>query len=216
MDRKTSIYRPLFLAILIFVQARSGFADPSPPVQMLMNEPMSMFDWGIWRVDQKLKEMVRAEGDYRKQKLDRARKVDPKDPRIQSLGYDMWPISSTVFYDYTRNAIYVSLDAQMPLYSSDMKDDCKLYITMVKQNFPPKMDGSRLLGFFAHPGGYTVKRDHQSDIGREIDKLVRINVWVHDIFGEKKRGYVGIACSSPLLSDDIAYSERQVPPYEPF
>ena len=54
----TIIFKTLYFGLLIFILSMTASpvrAEPSPAVQWLMNEPASVFDIGMMRLEQKLK-----------------------------------------------------------------------------------------------------------------------------------------------------------------
>ena len=140
-------------------------AEPTPAVQYLMNEPVSMLDWGLYRMEEKIKKYF----DF------------PDFPK----GGNPWVFEFN--YNWDSNRIMISVGIVREL-DSPAKDQCRNVISAIRGyalgNFwegvkgDPQKNGSFLAKCFSH-SGYT-KTDIPEGLLKEIDQIIEIQVAVLD------------------------------------
>ena len=188
---KTSL---LLLALLCLVPICN--AEPSASVRYLMNEPVTLFDWGILRLYEYLDE-------YTAHYL--------KTNSVQD-------IYSTVRYDSPRNHIIISMvvtrKAQEGKESpasvlSGSREVCRTITQTLRREFLADRErhvrrSSGIYRFFAHIG--FKGRDEPVDSFDEIEKIIVINV---SVYSQKDLGRLILHSESPLINKDIVFGERK-------
>ncbi|MEE9117701.1 MAG: hypothetical protein V3U02_03765 [Calditrichia bacterium] len=134
----------LFMAIGICM------AEPTPTVSYLMNEPASMLDLGLMRLERLMNEM----------NLDLS--VDNNIPSDMSASYDLDSNKIVIIITYNT---YIKHDKNPP-------KDIKKSVTSMVNNF--KLIFASIGPFFKHTG-YTIKNEPENLL-EEIDKITEIKV----------------------------------------
>jgi len=185
----------LLFAVLLGLVSISH-AEPSPSVRYLMNEPVTLFDWGIVRLYEYLDE-------YTAHYL--------KTSSVQD-------IYSTVSYDSSRNNIVISLvvtrQAEQANESPESVrlssgDICKTIIQTLRREFLTDSDrhvrrSSGIYRFFGHIG--FKGKDEPIGSFEEIEKITVINV---SIYSDKDPGRLILHSESPLMGKQIVFGERK-------
>jgi hypothetical protein len=180
--------------LTLAISGQAALAEPDKTVTSFMNEPISLFDWGILKADEHLNQSVSAE-----------------------LGaYDA---RAGVRYDSSSNRIQIevkgllragSLNKQETLVT--LNEVCRRFISVAKRHLQvdaetgkptPGFGGHSSLGSnFRHPAGFT-----DSFMGVERwEGLDRISV-VEGCAVDRDSA-IAVVCTSTLLSPTVAYSER--------
>jgi hypothetical protein len=181
----------LFAALLLSLASLSG-AEPSPSVQYLMNEPVTLFDWGIVRLHEYLEE-------YTTHYLQTAWVQD---------------IYATVSYDSRRNIILLSIVATRQARKTDespesihmsSKDICRGVTRTLRKEFLTDRDRSvrRSLGiyrFFGHVGFRG--KDEPLDAFEEIERITVIKV---SVYSDRDPGRLILESESPLMGQEIFF-----------
>lgn len=165
----------------VFCIVDTSMAEPTANIQYLMNEPVSMFDWGIYRLD-KYFEDIHIDG-------------------AQSIFY--W-----TDYDWSKNIINLNFTIETNTKSRDeAKEIGKSLINKVRHSLgvdpdmgKPYGGNSRLYEYFSHNSSKDNKEP--KGIESELEKITVIEVLV--IAGEGKKG---LKCQAPLLGTKIMFEE---------
>ncbi len=171
-------------------------AEPSPAVRYLMNEPVTLFDWGILRLYEYLDEYTT---HYLKTN-------SVKD------------IYSTVRYDAPKNLIIIAMivtrqaeqvNESPASVRTGSRDICKTITQTLRREFLTNRDrhvrrSSGIYLFFAHIG---FKGKYEPiDSFDEIEKITVINV---SVYSEKDPGRLVLHSESPLMGKQIVFGERK-------
>jgi len=185
MPNRFTIY---VVSILILATSQIVLAEPTPTIQYLMDEPVSMLDWGIYQMDKWLKTRSFVGS------------IEPK-PDLQTT------------YDWDDNKIVIRVKPALLMHGFGSEKDAQKWCEDVVENVRLFFDinlqtGKRfnppvpnpLYQFFIHVGyKHSTK---PKDLAKELDKLVEIRLWV----SSKKRS---MQCMAPLLGKDVFCSEPQ-------
>ena len=148
--------RTALLLILIPLMAQS---EPTKTTSWLMSEPMSLFDWGIYKTDKKLAEL-----------------------KIASSMFTAQFFSGSAEYDWDANRIRL----RVLLYGNGTDAECLENLRVAKGGFLDfKWDEKEqhryapitFRALFSHEGGYKSKGT-PTDIGEEIAKIATIEVFI--------------------------------------
>jgi hypothetical protein len=186
--------KTFLLFVALFGLVSTSHAEPSPSVRYLMNEPVTLFDWGIIRLYEYLDE-------YTTHYL--------KTNSVQD-------IYSTVTYDSSRNNIIISLvvtrltqqaNESPASVDSSSRDICKTITRTLRREFLTDRDryvrqSSGIYRFFGHIGF----KGKNEPIGSfdEIEKITVINV---SVYSEKDPGRLILHSESPLMGKEILFGE---------
>lgn len=183
--------RLLILAILF--TSFAARAEPGPTINWLMNEPMSLWDWGVVSLREEAESVRRALG---------------------SLRHDLGVLPSSAHYDFSDNRINIHFRAGSN--SSDpqlIEGDCAFAWNGIVGLFTAFHDGDSreskaanlLEGHFSHPGGYKVN-SRPEDIGLRLSRItyVILEYSVADAENEIK-----IECFGRIIDEEPSY--RRIP-----
>lgn len=186
------MFSVLFAVLLGLVSI--SHAEPSPSVRYLMNEPVTLFDWGIVRLYEYLDE-------YTTHYL--------KTSSVQD-------IYSTVSYDSPGNNIIISVVVTRHTGQGNESPDsvrlssreiCKTITQTLRREFLTDSDGrvrrsSGIYRFFGHIGF----RGKDEPIGcyDEIEKITVISV---SVYSEKDPGRLILHSESPLMGKAIVFGQ---------
>lgn len=182
------------LLVVLLAPVSISHAEPSPSVLYLMNEPVTLFDWGIIRLYEYLDE-------YTTHYL--------KTNSVQD-------IYSTVSYDSPRNNIVISLvvtrhaeqsDESPASVKSSAREICKTITQTLRREFLTDRDryvrrSSGIYRFFGHIGFKGT--DEPVGAFDEIEKITVINV---SVYNEKDPGRLILHSESPLMGQEILFGE---------
>jgi hypothetical protein len=181
------------LTALILVAAPVG-ADPSPVIRQLMNEPVSMLDWGLLRLETYLQDYVRA-----------ARQIGP------IAGSRPVALVQTS-YDFDKNEIHIEFAFDSSdVYATSTQDACKQALTAIRHTLVMKRDDGTYLAYFYHfflHNGFTTSEVSTKVVPiAELLKLVRIDV---SLFGRPpKDAHRQFECTGSLLGTSVQYQEDE-------
>lgn len=184
------------LSIVLLGLVSISHAEPSPSVRYLMNEPVTLFDWGILRLYEYLDE-------YTTHYL--------KTNSVQD-------VYSTVSYDPLQNNIIISLvvtrhteqaNESPASVRSSSSDICKTITQTLRREFLTDRErhvrrSSGLYRFFSHIG--FKGKDEPIDSFDEIEKITVISV---SVYSDKDPGRLILLSESPLMGKDIVFGERK-------
>jgi hypothetical protein len=187
----------IFLILLLALgSACVSNADPSPSIRYLMNEPVTLFDWGILRLYDYMDE-------YTKHYL---------------TTHSVRDIYSTVRYDYVHNNILISLVVtrhapQATETPSSVKkasrDICRSITQTLRREFLTDREAhvrrsSGIYRFFGHIG---FKGDQEPiNAFEEIERITVISV---SVYSEKDPGRLIVLSESPLMGQEIVFGGRK-------
>lgn len=189
------IYKRLIVIslILLFVPAKIGMAEPTPTIQYLMNEPVSLLDLGILRLTLLLDEMKPLF------------EVNDKYKKIFK-----YSILTGVDYDWGSNRIELEIHPIGECKSKqEAKDWCISVIKKIRFSLAIDSDSGKPLAkdglldsFFTH-NGFAAKSE-PANIKSELEKIILISIGVPYIEKEKTKY---LRCESPLLGTKVFFSE---------
>jgi hypothetical protein len=177
------------LLILTSALTSSALADPSPQIRRLMNEPVSMLDWGLDRMGQDLNQGMK--------------------DRLEHLGVtaasDDLPPMITVSYNYSRNLIEVELDIPFSAtFKSTAKEMCHRVVNKLRDDLgsnshlkPP------VWPWVEHfvPNGYTSNKQQDEALHEALPKLVSLKSIVYDKDLKKA------TCTGMLTEEAVSFKE---------
>jgi hypothetical protein len=178
--------------LILFITVGISKAEPTPTISYLINTPVSMLDFGIYKLNK----------------------------YFDSINYDLTifgkkPLHKPVVsYFYGQNRIVIELIyviAKNELNESDFKDDNikkeieKIIRELKYKSFGIDETGKPITGkisliymAFEHEG--YARKDVPKNIGKELDQITEISV---EFFAGKKR----FKCKSPLIGNKIYWSK---------
>ena len=184
---------PLILILLLGLVPICS-AEPSPSVRYLMNEPVTLFDWGIIRLY-----------DY----LDEYTEHYLKTNTVRD-------IYCTVRYDSPRNKIIISMvvTRRAPSHEdtpssvrAESREICKSITQTLRREFLTDRDthvrrSSGIYRFFGHIGFRGTEEPLDA-----FDEIERITVIEVSVYGETDPGRLVYHSESPLMGKQIVYAE---------
>lgn len=173
--------RKLILSIMV---VGSLFAEPSKVISYLMDEPASLLDIGIYKIEKNLE-------------------IDNK-KFIKEIKYIEY-VSSSVFYSWENDTIniYRTIDAKLPSKKGNDEKLCKIIIEDTKEYFIALEDQRNktsyksdrrnfgIASYFKHSG---YKKNIPNDFTKKIEQRTKILV---SVYTDEKY----ISCQSKLLDD---------------
>lgn len=184
----------ILTALLFLAFADICPAEPTAPIKYLMNEPVSMLDWGIYRMGNAL----RTAGylDFLE--------INAMRPNIHAR------------YEPSFNSIVIEVTS--PIIEDvesrkKAKEWCSSVIELSRVNLginkvtgkASSAQGSHIRNFFQSQGYQ--KTDQPESLGNELDKITELIVFAK--FREKgaKASPRTIRCNAPLLGTEVMFSE---------
>ena len=147
--------RKCALAITIFfITIGVCMAEPASTVKYLMHKPVSLFDYGILRIEEDLK--FRAASMY---------KIKDQTPQYLSVLYDYKSNKIIMYFLYT-------IDKQNP---GGIETRMKDIIKAMRATFGPYYIGT----FFGHQG--YVLRQEPKKIGKDLAKIVEVRLYANSM-----------------------------------
>lgn len=188
--------KTLILLFVVLGLGSIGNAEPSPSVRYLMNEPVTLFDWGVLRLYEYLDEYA---ANYLKTN-------------------SVQDVYGTVRYDSPRNRIIISMVVTRKAQQEDeppstvrtgSRDICKAITQTLRREFLTERDrhvrrSSGIYRFFGHIG--FKGKDEPIDAFDEIERITLINV---SVYSEKDPGRLIVHSESPLMGKEILFEERE-------
>ena len=172
--------RVLLFAIL-FATTTTGNTEPTPAVRHLMNEPVTLFDLGMLRLEQIFSNF----------------KVADAKEAFVTVVY-MW--------ETNRISIHAFVTPNKAEFVQGPKIRCKALITELKTNLfvnpltsKPVYRSSRLRELFSHVG--FTSTDEPKNVAAELDTITELSV---SIVSEPE---ASTTCKSALLSKEILFTE---------
>lgn len=178
-----------------------GMTEPGPTITYLMNEHLTMLDWGMFKLQQRLTEL----GDNLRSPSSK-RDSEPiiNQPPLTIINYD---------WDSNRLKIQVLLFKEEFKTKQKAENWCTSVIHCIKGDLgiDPKtgkpsrfmISGtSNLLIYFTHIG-FQGKLEPEG-LGTELDKITEISVSTRYLEGKEKRV---LRCESPLLGTKIFFAK---------
>lgn len=170
----------LLVALATLFHGWPAYADPSPEIRHLMDEPVSMLDWGI----QSLRDWV--ESDVRE-----------KAPGLGLRGGDLVVAG---IYNWKSNQIEITVTALYGKHPSP-KDSCRSIVAAVRKSLVVESGDKRIYpwtSLFQH-GGYESGKDVDAAIAEKLPGIVKISALV---FGKP-----AASCTGSLLETPIYFQE---------
>jgi hypothetical protein len=185
-------------------------SEQSKTIQYLMNEPLTMFEWGMVElkndIDEYLGSLIEKNIFSEKSKKETLEYV---------MGYsDYYTYTS---YDWIRNKIIVRIvlinkNEKLPIISK--KDLCKKHTDSIKKHFyaAENEEFRREYGiskFFKH--SHFARKNQPENFLEEIEDIVEIQIniqYTKDVFLLKESGYEIVSSISPLMGDYIYFKEK--------
>jgi hypothetical protein len=150
---------PTLALATLSLGALPAFAEPSRTVNWLMDQPMSLFDWGIYKTDKKASEL-----------------------KIASKIFTAEFFSASAEYDWDANKIRI----RVLLHGVGTEAECIENLKIAKGSFLgfKWTDKEQILqaplvftGLFDHEGGYKVKTAPK-DLGEQMAKIAMIETFI--------------------------------------
>ena len=174
--------RYILSAILVAGLIETTGAGPGPEVKYLMDEPVSLLDWGLFRLEQHFKNLP---------------------PKYQSM-------LVTADYVWNENRLMIAGTLRDDRLAQDQRQErCREAIDFLKTRLlvdpaegQPIADHSVVGHFFSHRG---FGRESEPDSLRPaLDRITRFRVSV-----VQKKSASTCTCQSDLLSTEILFEERE-------
>ncbi len=182
--------RILIILSILLIPIKT-YAEPSSSVTYLMNEPFSLFDWGLYKLEDSL-----------------------KDTKFKDLHLIFRTLSS-VDYEWNKNVINITLTIY-PSYSSLSKGDpkkiCRSALTSIKERygFGWEKDIRFLVSikrFFQHKG--YEKKDEPKTLMEDLEAMTKITVQVLASETDKPAFSKQASCISRLLEEEIFFLDTE-------
>jgi len=176
--------RQIFLlsTLLLFLLPEAAFLEPSKSIEYLMGEPFSLFDWGIYKLENEFNDSA----------------FITKDDEVKK-------INVSILYSWDFNRFIIS--GWVSLFLNDMikgrkryarnlneaKEWCKSAISTIKYELgidhqtghrsygEEELNSSDLIFFFSHSW---YSRSEPKGLGQELDKITMIKISVEYVNGE--------------------------------
>jgi hypothetical protein len=155
-------------------------AEPTSSIQYLMNEPVSMLDWGIYRITNRLE---------------------------KNLQLGVVPFSQHASYDWDKNRIIIDIAVIGGTLNEEAKGWCRAVVSKIRTLMYINDKGNSMFNegassmYFSHYAGYA-KKSEPEGLYKELDNITLIRVYV-STEGMKKP----VSCEAPLLGTSIMYEE---------
>ena len=198
-------------------------AEPSSAVSRLMQEPFTMFDWGLYQLEKSIENYEFTDLGLARMNMDKHGLFGEKDPQAST-------ISAQIDYEWDSNKIITTFlvgTTYSRLEKFSAKELCKNITNRVRIGFLPDNPAVRsfvsIARFFEHKGFSTLK-DKQERMKKidEIEKITYIRIYINVRNFDKKLSVSQIAeklnsnflpytnvlrCESPLIGKDIYYTD---------
>jgi len=177
--RRRRLRRAIAIVLLLCPNA-SALGDPGPTVTYLMNEPVSMFSFGLYRLGEQM------DRDYARDN-----------------------VLASALYSWDRNRIVLTITSLMTPPEKVTKDDCRGWLSRVREDFavapdtgkPTDPSGSNVSSYFT-PDGFS-RKDEPQDLAHRLDEIVDISV----VIVSSKVPVTKVECQGALLSSEALFRE---------
>lgn len=170
---------------ILLLQSHISSADPSQNIKYLMNEPVSLFDLGILRLNEQVKGLKLTNGGK---------------------------LESTVDYEWDRNRIRILVFGPSDMHPKSLmeaKNWCHESFRSIRLTFgvnpdkgiPSYLDKSLLSVYFSHQE--YLKGNKPKNIEAELDNITEIVA----VFTIEDKDKTTIKCQGPLVSNEILFSD---------
>lgn len=185
--RLMSIAHPIVVLVLMMMLTSPSGAEPTPTVSRLMESPVSMLDWGLYRLRDSVKEGL-SHGPTASSDL------------IVHTSYE---------WDSNRIVLHVENHDHPLGYDKDAKWWCTQLVKQTKSCLgidwetgrPYSGDNSVAQEFFTH-SGYEVGGD-SGDLGHQLDAIIEVVVSVR----KSDAGRQYLRCRAPLLGTELLFAD---------
>jgi hypothetical protein len=191
-------------------------ADPSPGIRWLTIEPLTLLDWGIWKLGNVMEDVGETLKDG--------------PPCVSSNCFPTGKFTGSpggAYYDYASNEIHLLQHGFISEKEEEFSvDKCKVIWKEVRRLFllrlgvnvwPVDSNSSKwrlelekwMSAIFSHDGGFeSLKRP--KNLGRELAERTRLKLILRDdrLPGALERTSI-ITCLSPLLREKFVFSDKE-------
>lgn len=169
------------------------FAEPSSSINYLMNEPVTLFDLGIVKMEDHLKDFCKS--------------TILDDPNYRMLGDDLTAVCSC-YYKYDTNEIQLSILLTIPSQDTSLntvKEYAKKIFYKLRRRFGIDPEtGTNAVGniheWFSHQG--YIKRPMPKNIETDIVKIINVTFMLND-----KDYKIGLIAKGKLASTEVLFSK---------
>lgn len=204
--KKTSI---ICLFIMVF-SVSIVHSEPSKTIKYLMNEPLTMFEWGMYRLEIDINEYL---GSLIEQNVDSDK--SKKETLESIMGFSDFYTKAS--YNWNKNRItirIVLINKDENLSIPSRKELCKKYSDSIKKHFYSTDDKELrkeygISKFFNHT--HFIKNNKPDEFQDEIENIVQIRIdiqYTKNIFLLKESDYEIVTSVSHLMDDDIFFKEK--------
>jgi hypothetical protein len=177
----------LVVSVFLFVNVSMAEAEPTSNMHYLMNDSVSMLDWGLFQVNHDLEGYI-----------------DIKNEIKDAIGF-----ITNVSYDWEENRIIIRLMLEGASSKEQAKEWCKILVNKTRRIFDinpdtgkPSMEKtSTLYTCFTHT---EFKRKLEPEgLSKELDNItvIKVQALIKD--------FKGVAtCQAPLLGTSIMFEEK--------
>ena len=178
-------------ALMLCLLAAAAHGETATGVKWLMNEPATLWDLGLLRVESRIQGLLQARGDTN------------------------W--GASVFYDQDSGRLTIEAShgvtrTSPPLTESQARNECRATIDGMRLQLmvdpstgrPLRGEHSQLGAYFAHKGPSRQSDDgsvRPSETPGQLDAMARLRVTVYG-------PGVSVECEAPLLGTDIIFREQ--------
>lgn len=180
-------FKSILLILSILFLVNTSYAQPTPNIQYLMHESVSMFDWGIYRINEKLKNWEESKG-------------------LIGISSSI-AVAPEAFYDWSSNRIIIYVKVFPVKSQEEAKELCRGIVRSIKSVLYINPDDGKPYGeaglaldsFFSHSG--FLNKSEPEGLYKELDSITVIKVEVM----VPTKGWV--KCEAPLLGTKIMFEE---------
>jgi len=174
----------LTIHLILLIISTTVYAEPSPTVKYLMNDSLTMFDLGLYRLDNYIKE--------------RAASFLPK----TIVKYNVY---TDVGYNWNTNKIIIKMSIVFSekITEKQQKEFCKRTLDNYKKWLP-----SVIPGFFMHHGFQKKDEPKPKKVKDEILNIAILKIAVYP--GEEQPSLIA---KSALMEDKIFFTDVEVPAF---
>jgi len=190
------------IIFLLLANFGVGMAEPPPAIVYLVNEPLTMLEWGLYRIEVEVLSPM-SEG--------------------KTVGFtNLKPVPKcSARYDSDRNQIEIYATAFLHKFESvkAAREWCLQVVDGIRSRFGVDPETGKLSwdlekglgatvlgGYFYHTVPTQSYRKYEN-LNREIDKLAKIRVTAHYI---PAKDYEWLEVTAPLLGTEVSVSESSI------
>lgn len=179
--------------LLLFLLFFSGhlYAEPSKTTKYLMNDSLSMLEWGIFKIDNVLN--------------------TEKYPELDSVTRNSFDTT----YDWDSNELTIKA-VVYPSYEKlkkiGNKEACRLVLSSLKTRFgyhfrDSKVNFLSIANYFKHKGFY--KREEPDTFSKDIEKMTRLTVKIYSSETNKPNFDRQSECTSKFLESEVYFVDKE-------